>query len=70
MKTEIQHTKMYVRQQSRYKKEVQTYIGLPQETRKITTNLTLYIKETRKRRKNKAESQQKGGNNKDQKGNK
>ena len=46
-------------------------VGLPQETRKISNKQpNVPSKGIRKRRTNKAQSQQKEGNNKDQRGNK
>ena len=53
------------------KREVYSNTGLPQETRKISNKQpNLPPKRIRKRRTNKGQSQQKEGNNKDQRGNK
>ena len=49
--------------------KIHSNTGLPQETRKISNNLTL-PKGTRERTISKAKSDQKEGNNKDQNGNK
>ena len=54
-----------------YKREVYSDISPPQETRKISNQQpNLPSKRIRKRRTNEARSQQKEGNNKDQRGNK
>ena len=70
MKLETQHSKIYGYSKSSSKKEIYSDTDLPQETRKISNNLTHHLKGVRKRRTNKSQSQQKKRNNKDQKGNK
>ena len=64
---ETQLSKIYVMQQNSCKRESHSDIGLPQETRKISDNITYHLKESEN---NKAQSQQKERNNKDQRGNK
>ena len=68
---EIQHIKTYKTQQRSSKRKVYSDTGPSQETRKISNKqLNLPSKGIRKRRTNKAQSQQKEGNNKDQSRNK
>ena len=57
-------------QQSSSKREVHTDTGLPQGTKISNKQLNLPPKRIRKRRTNKTQSQQREGNNKDQRGNK
>ena len=52
------------------KRKIHSNTGLPQETRKSTDKqLNHTLKRTRKRTANKAQSEQKDGNNKEQRGN-
>ena len=56
---------------SNSKREIHSNISLPQEARKISSKQSnLVPKETRKRIVNKAQSEEKDGNNKNQKGRK
>ena len=57
-------------QQSSPKREVQSDTGLPQETSKVSGKQPNITSKCIRKRTNKAQSQQKGGNNKDQRGNK
>ena len=52
------------------KREVYSNAALPQETRKISNEQPNRPPKTIRKKKNKAQSQQKEGNNKDQRGNK
>lgn len=47
MKREIWHTAIYRCSKSSFNREVYGNTGLPQELRKISNNLTLYLKELR-----------------------
>ena len=48
MKTETKQFKIYEMQQTSSKRKVYSNRSLPQETRKISNNLTLYLKELEK----------------------
>ena len=69
MKTQLY--KIYGMQQKRSKRELHSDASLPQETRKTSNKQRkLPCKRIRRRRTNKAQSQKKEGNNKNQTGNK
>ena len=71
MKMESQLFKIYGMQKKKFKERVYSDAGLPEEMRKISNKQpNLPPKGIRKRRTNKAQSQQKEGNSKDQTGNK